>query len=194
MKAQAPFSSWQGMYNQGLLTDQSDRRIQNNTGNSSNYELIPTPLASQGMSMWGQLTGKANSNIHQLTGDMTGKRTMLQPIKIKIWLHTVFLCCILQLFSLCWSRRPINITKILGFPWWWTFSSTWCQWMWNVPINIQTGTWHMTTGKTTDQLLNRCFCLFMAKQWDVKDSSIFLDFSNFQKTTIITWTWALYRN
>jgi hypothetical protein len=56
MKEQAPFPPCQGVHKKNQLTDQSDTGVHgNNTDDSSGDELIPTPLASQGVSERGQL-------------------------------------------------------------------------------------------------------------------------------------------
>jgi hypothetical protein len=107
MKEQAPFPSYHWVNKQRRLMGQSDREVDENTVDISDYELIPTP---QGLSKWRKLMGGSHSNIHQFTHDMTVKDRILHPIKIKIWLHTVFMLYFCRCFLQCWWRRPIDAT------------------------------------------------------------------------------------
>lgn len=61
----APVPPCEEVYKQGQLVGQSDRGFHNNnTDDSSDDELILTPLATQRVLQRGQLTCWANSNIH----------------------------------------------------------------------------------------------------------------------------------
>jgi hypothetical protein len=50
--------------------------VHDNTDDSSDDVVIPTPLAPHVISKWGWLTGQTNTNVYQFTGDMTGKDRM----------------------------------------------------------------------------------------------------------------------
>jgi hypothetical protein len=53
--------------------------VHNNTDDTSDDEVIPTPPAPQGVLKWGQVTGRTNSNIHPFTSDMAGKKQNVAP-------------------------------------------------------------------------------------------------------------------
>jgi hypothetical protein len=94
-KKKVPVPPCQEVYKQGQLVGQSDRGVHNNnTDDSSNDELILTPLAPQRVLQLGQLTCGTNSNINQFTRDMTSKkREHCTPHKLRlnsvICLHAV---------------------------------------------------------------------------------------------------------
>jgi hypothetical protein len=52
MTEQAPVPPSQELYKRGQLTDQSAGGVDNNTDGSYETEMIPTPLAPQGVSKW----------------------------------------------------------------------------------------------------------------------------------------------
>jgi hypothetical protein len=76
MKEQVPFPLCQRVYKQYQLMGQSAIVLRDNSIDDMS-ELFPTPLAPQGVSKWEQFMG--GTNIHQFTGDMTGKRQNFAP-------------------------------------------------------------------------------------------------------------------
>jgi hypothetical protein len=66
---------------QGLPKGQSDRDARdNNIGDSSGSKMIAVPLVPQGVVRMGTASSwNTHSNIHQFTGDVTGKRQNVVP-------------------------------------------------------------------------------------------------------------------
>lgn len=80
MKEQVPFLLSQGLYKHYQPMGQSASVVQDNSTDDSS-ELFLIPLILQGV--------QQTSNIHQFTGDMTGKRQNFTP-HINTQPHTVF--------------------------------------------------------------------------------------------------------
>jgi hypothetical protein len=106
VKEQAPVPPCQSVYEEGWPLGQSDRGAHdNNTNDSSYYELISVPLAPQRVSDGRQLMGWTNNSIYiPFTGDMTGKG---QNVALLInRLNSMQWSCVLQLSSLrCWGTN-----------------------------------------------------------------------------------------
>jgi hypothetical protein len=80
VKGQAPVLLQWEVYKQNLVNGPLSGGVHNNTDDTSDDDVIPTPLAPQGISKWAQVMGQTN-NIHLFTGDMTGDR-MWPPTQI----------------------------------------------------------------------------------------------------------------
>jgi hypothetical protein len=164
------------------------QRSQNNTDNSSDNELIQAPLSFQWLLKWGQLMVRTNSSVHQFTADMTDKRWNVSHHK-KLKLNSIHCCHFVWYFAAVITflveKANCYYQQYLKLPWWWTFSSTWCHWTWNVSVSssyYSNGIWHTLQ---IQRLLNSSFSLSVAKQWDVTDSFTFLNFYSFKTMTMI---------
>jgi hypothetical protein len=68
---------------QGQPKGQSDRDVHdNNIGNSSDRKMIAVPTTAR----W-----YTHSNIHQFTGDVTGKKQCCAPYKYRVYCYSIFM-------------------------------------------------------------------------------------------------------
>jgi hypothetical protein len=59
--------------------DQLAGGVHDNPDHISNDGVIPAPPAPQEISKWEQVTSQTSSNIHLITGDMTGNKQNVAP-------------------------------------------------------------------------------------------------------------------
>jgi hypothetical protein len=132
MKEQAPIPPWHRVYKQGFVTDQSAGRVHNNTDDSSYNEVIPAPLLPQGVSQWGQVTGQ--QKLTSFSWLVTGTRQNVVPhINKDLTPCNLFIFYSAATITLLVKETSCYYQQYLT-SWSWTFSCTWCHWIWNVSV------------------------------------------------------------
>jgi hypothetical protein len=99
-----PFSVEARMVNRPVR--QKQQQQQQHRGQSWTMNCFPAPTLL-GVAEWGQLMGRANSNILQFIHDW--QKTMFHHIKIKTWLMAVFPCSILPVGITVWVEGDQSV-------------------------------------------------------------------------------------